>query len=91
MLNGLPNEIENGSQEISIEMSYCKNITLKVFFGFLSRNSLVFVHTVKGLSHEIFRPVFWHVWTHLGLNVNRFCFQNCYDTAIGSRRIFEKY
>jgi hypothetical protein len=31
---------------------------------------------LKGLSHEIFKPVFWPVWMHLGLNVNRFCFFN---------------
>jgi hypothetical protein len=24
----------------------------------------------KGLSHEIFKPVFWPVWMNLGLNVN---------------------
>ncbi len=28
----------------------------------------------KGLSHEIFRPVFWPLWMHLSLNVNRFLF-----------------
>ncbi len=31
---------------------------------------------LKGLSQEIFRPVFWPVWMHLGLNVNRLWFQN---------------
>jgi hypothetical protein len=30
--------------------------------------------TLKELSHEIFRPVFWPVWMHLGLNVNCLCF-----------------
>ncbi len=29
---------------------------------------------LKGLSHEIFRPVFWPVWMLLGLNVNRLWF-----------------
>ncbi len=29
-----------------------------------------------GLSHEIFRPVFWPVWIYLGLNRNRFWFLN---------------
>ncbi len=29
---------------------------------------------LKGLSHEIFRPVFWPVWMRLGLNVNRLWF-----------------
>jgi hypothetical protein len=32
------------------------------------------VQYLKGLSHENFRPIFWPVWMHLGLNVNRFCF-----------------
>ncbi len=27
---------------------------------------------LKGLLHEIFRPVFWPVWIYLGLNGNRF-------------------
>jgi hypothetical protein len=31
---------------------------------------------LKGLSHEIFRPVFWPVWIYLGLNGNRFSFLN---------------
>ncbi len=31
---------------------------------------------LKGLSHEIFRPVFWPVWMHLALNGNRFSFLN---------------
>ncbi len=34
------------------------------------------VFLLKGLSHEIFRPVFWSVWMHLGLNVNRLWFFN---------------
>jgi hypothetical protein len=29
---------------------------------------------LKGLSHEIFGPVYWPVWMHLGLNKNRFWF-----------------
>jgi hypothetical protein len=31
---------------------------------------------LKGLSHEIFGPVYWPVWIHLGLNKNRFWFIN---------------
>jgi hypothetical protein len=34
------------------------------------------LNTLKGLSHEIFRPVFWPVWIYLGLNGNRFWFLN---------------
>ncbi len=34
---------------------------------------------LKGLSHEIFRPVFWPVWMHLGLNVNRLWFKNFFE------------
>jgi hypothetical protein len=30
--------------------------------------------SLKGLSHEIFRPVFLPEWMHLGLNVNRLWF-----------------
>jgi hypothetical protein len=32
--------------------------------------------SLKGLSHENFRPVFWPVWIYLGLNGNRFWFLN---------------
>jgi hypothetical protein len=31
---------------------------------------------LKGLSHEIFEPVYWPIWIHLGLNENRFWFLN---------------
>ncbi len=31
---------------------------------------------LKGLSHEIFGPVYWPVWMHLGLNKNCFWFLN---------------
>jgi hypothetical protein len=34
---------------------------------------------LKVVSLEILRPVFWPVWIHFGLNVNRFWFSNCYD------------
>jgi hypothetical protein len=34
--------------------------------------------SLKGLSHEIFGPVFWAVWMYLGLNVNRLWFLNFY-------------
>jgi hypothetical protein len=34
---------------------------------------------LKGLSHEIFSPVFWPVWIHLGLNVNRLWFYNFFE------------
>jgi hypothetical protein len=33
-------------------------------------------NALKGLSHEIFGPVYWPVWMHLGLNKNRFWFLN---------------
>jgi hypothetical protein len=32
--------------------------------------------TLEGLLHEIFGPVYWPVWMHLGLNKNRFQFLN---------------
>ncbi len=36
---------------------------------------------LKGLSHDIFGPVFWTVCMHLGLNVNRFWFLNLYISS----------
>jgi hypothetical protein len=35
--------------------------------------------SLKGLSHEIFGPVFWAVGIYLGLNVNRLWFINLND------------
>ncbi len=34
---------------------------------------------LKGLSHEIFGPIFWAVWIYLGLNVNRLWLLNLND------------
>ncbi len=49
---------------------------------------------LKGLSHEIFGPVYWPVWMYLGLNKNRFWFLNLkkllrYETAILSFVAFQ--
>jgi hypothetical protein len=40
------------------------------------------VPSLKGLSHEIFGPVFWAVWMYLGLNVNRLWFLNFNDAPL---------
>jgi hypothetical protein len=37
---------------------------------------------LKGLSHEIFGPVFWAVWMYLDLNVNRLWFFNFNDAPL---------
>ncbi len=37
---------------------------------------------LKGLSHEIFGPVFWPVWMYLGLNVKRLWFLNLNDAPL---------
>jgi hypothetical protein len=37
---------------------------------------------LKGLSHEIFGPVFWAVWMYLDLNVNRLWFLNFNDAPL---------
>jgi hypothetical protein len=37
---------------------------------------------LKGLSHEIFGPVFWPVLMYLGLNVNRLWFLNFNDASL---------
>jgi hypothetical protein len=39
-------------------------------------------YRLKGLSHEIFGPVFWPVWMNLGLNVNRLWFLNFNDAPL---------
>jgi hypothetical protein len=47
-------------------------IEYKSYIQFILNN----LHSLKGLSHEIFGPVYWPVWMHLGLNKNRFWFLN---------------
>jgi hypothetical protein len=37
---------------------------------------------LKGLSHEIFGPVFWAIRMYLGLNVNRLWFLNFNDAPL---------
>jgi hypothetical protein len=37
---------------------------------------------LKGLSHEIFGPVFQAVWMYLGLNVNRFWLLHLNDAPL---------
>jgi hypothetical protein len=39
-------------------------------------NQAMALGCLKGLSHEIFGPVFWPVWMYLGLNMNRLWFLN---------------
>ncbi len=51
-------------------------------------------NSLKGLSHEIFGPVYWPGWMHLGLNKNRFWFLNFkkllrYEAAILSFYAFQ--
>jgi hypothetical protein len=43
---------------------------------------------LKGLSHEIFGPVFWPVWMHLGPNVNRLWF---FDFKEGSSILYSYF
>jgi hypothetical protein len=40
------------------------------------------VCNLKGLSHEIFVPVFWPVWMYLGLNMNRLWLLNFNDAPL---------
>jgi hypothetical protein len=35
---------------------------------------LLFLNYLKGVSHEIFRALFWHVWIDLGLYKNLWLF-----------------
>ncbi len=47
------------------------------FYWVVHRNKIMYLN-LKGLSHEI-RPVFWPVWMHLGLNVNRLWFLTFFE------------
>jgi hypothetical protein len=40
------------------------------------------LEALKGLSHEIFGPVFWAAWMYLDLNVNRLWFLNFDDAPL---------
>ncbi len=37
---------------------------------------------LKGLSHDIFGPVYWPVWMHLGLNKSRFWLLNFEEASL---------
>ncbi len=50
-----------------------KHSALRIFTFFAIKGAS---SCLKGLSHEIFGPVFWAVWMYLGLNVNRLWFLN---------------
>ncbi len=43
---------------------------------------LEYLATLKGLSHEIFWPVFWPLRMYLGLNVNQLWLLNCNDAPL---------
>ncbi len=51
-----------------------------VLFSKIVENKITI--TLKGLSHEIFGPVFWAVWMYLDLNVNRLWFLNFNDAPL---------
>ncbi len=55
---------------------------LRIFFFF---NGLA----LKGLSHEIFRPVFWPVLIYLGLNGNGFSFLNFKEDSLNLDSYFK--
>ncbi len=40
------------------------------------------LRSFKGVSHKIFKPVFWPVCMHLGLNLNRFWFLSFNDAPL---------
>jgi hypothetical protein len=58
-----------------------KHATREYFF-FGGRQVSSNVLFLKGLSHEIFGPVFLPVWMYLGLNVNRLWFLNFNDALL---------
>ncbi len=64
--------------------SYCNSRSFFYIYGseipccFAFYRALLRV-SLKGLSHEIFGPVFRAVWIYLGLNVNRLWFINLND------------
>ncbi len=58
-------------------MSFC--YVLKYEDEETDRYQLSIPIKLKGLSHEIFRPVFWPVWVHLGLTWNCLWFKNFYE------------
>jgi hypothetical protein len=50
--------------------------------GKLNTTNCLRLQTLKGLSHDIFGPVFWAVWMYLDLNVNRLWFSNFNDAPL---------
>jgi hypothetical protein len=69
----------------------CFTYILKsILHRFLKGRRYDFRIGLKGLSHEIFGPVFLAVWMYLGLNVNRLWFLN-FNYALLILDIFFKF
>jgi hypothetical protein len=54
---------------------YCRTDTVRVpdcpqKIKALTEHAELFINTLKGVSHEIFWVLFWHVWIDLGLYKN---------------------
>ncbi len=58
---------------LATKATTCMMAVTLLFFSFES---------LKGLSHEIYGPVFWAVWMYLGPNVNRLWFLNFNDAPL---------
>ncbi len=69
------NLIQCFSRHIGTAVSADFKIVFIILHVLIKETEICFsLSCLKGLSHEILRPVFWPVWMHLGLNVNRLWF-----------------
>ncbi len=70
--------MEKGRNVYAVRLCFHNHPTRVQFSCFMYLNGDL---ELKGLSHEIFRPVFWPVWMHLGLNVNGLWFFNFKESS----------
>jgi hypothetical protein len=84
--------MSQGRKDLVDKMLHGRGVQMEMLLGrciedFPSWLPSSLINYLKGLSHEIFMPVFWPVWMHLGLNVNRLWFKKFFK----AHSIFDNY
>ncbi len=59
----------------------CWSLQGVLYLLFLSCIYTIFIYILKGLSHEIFKVIFWLEWIYIDLKGNRFWFFNFKDVS----------
>jgi hypothetical protein len=69
-------------KKLTIRLRFCERAKCCEYKILTDKNRFLSTSYLKGLSHEIYGPVFWAVRMYLGLNVNRLWFLNFNDAPL---------